>query len=77
MQLDVEIVNDNQWEPDEEFYLRMSLLNDSVMREGVQLGRVSIMEVVILNDDGEWCGGAILWCVLYHMLRAIKISFVY
>jgi len=49
--LDVEIVNDNQWEPDEEFYLRMSLLNEQKERENVQLGRVSIMEIVILNDD--------------------------
>jgi len=49
--LDVEIVNDNQWEPDEEFYLRLSLLNEQKERENVQLGRVSIMEIVILNDD--------------------------
>lgn len=49
--LEIEIINDNQWEPDEEFYLRMSLLNDQSERENVQLGRVSIMEIVILNDD--------------------------
>lgn len=49
--VDVEIINDSQWEPDEEFYLRMSLLNDSDARLGVQLGRISIMEIVILNDD--------------------------
>ena len=52
MQLEVEIINDNQWEPDEEFYLRMSLLNEQSERENVQLGRVSIMEIVILNEDG-------------------------
>ena len=52
--MEVEIVNDNQWEPDEEFYLRMSLLNEKEDREGVQLGRISIMEIVILNDDGQY-----------------------
>lgn len=49
----MEIINDSQWEPDEEFYLRMSLLNEPEARDGVQLGRISIMEIVILNDDGE------------------------
>lgn len=52
-QVDVEIINDSQWEPDEEFYLRMSLLSDASEREGVQMGRISIMEIVILNDDGQ------------------------
>lgn len=54
-QIDVEIINDNQWEPDEEFFLKISLLMDPEKREGVQLGRISIMEITILNDDGEIC----------------------
>ncbi|XP_050732417.1 sodium/calcium exchanger 2-like isoform X8 [Eriocheir sinensis] len=49
--IDVEIINDNQWEPDEEFFLKISLLMDQEQREGVQLGRISIMEITILNDD--------------------------
>lgn len=49
----MEIVNDNQWEPDEEFFLKISLLLDQEKRMGVQLGRISIMEITILNDDGE------------------------
>lgn len=49
--IDVEIINDNQWEPDEEFFLKISLLMDQEKREGVQLGRISIMEITILNDD--------------------------
>ena len=48
----MEIINDTQWEPDEEFYLKMSLPLDPKKREGVQLGRISIMEITILNDDG-------------------------
>ena len=47
----IEIVDDNQWEPDEEFFLKLSLLPDE--REGVQLGRISIMEITIINDDGK------------------------
>ncbi|XP_068208798.1 sodium/calcium exchanger Calx-like isoform X3 [Palaemon carinicauda] len=49
--VEVEIINDNQWEPDEEFFLKISLLMNSEEREGVQLGRISIMEITILNDD--------------------------
>lgn len=56
LQIDVEIINDNQWEPDEEFFLKISLLMDQERREGVQLGRISIMEITILNDDGESLG---------------------
>ena len=51
----VEIVNDNQWEPDEEFFLKLSLLHPDEERQNVQLGRVSIMEVTILNDDNPGC----------------------
>lgn len=59
-QIDVEIINDNQWEPDEEFFLKLSLLLNSEQRQGVQLGRISIMEITILNDDGR-CSFLLLW----------------
>lgn len=59
LQIDVEIINDNQWEPDEEFFLKLSLLMDQEQREGVQLGRISIMEITILNDDGEYPMGQV------------------
>lgn len=49
----MEIINDNQWEPDEEFFLKISLLYNAEKRQGVQLGRISIMEITILNDDGK------------------------
>ena len=49
-QIGVTIVDDNQWEPDEEFFIKLSLVSG----EGVKLGRTSIMEVTILNDDGEF-----------------------
>lgn len=44
----VEIVNDNQWEPDETFFLKLSLCEDETE---VALGRTCIMEITILNDD--------------------------
>lgn len=49
--VDVEIVDDNQWEPDEEFFLKLSLVATE-NNENVQLGHMSIMEITILNDDG-------------------------
>ncbi len=52
-EIGVTIVDDNQWEPDEEFFLKLTLIpgRDS---ENVKLGRTSIMEITILNDDGEF-----------------------
>uniref|UniRef100_T1JBM0 Calx-beta domain-containing protein n=1 Tax=Strigamia maritima TaxID=126957 RepID=T1JBM0_STRMM len=48
-EVEVEIIDDNAWEPDEEFFLRISV--PAGMEDEVVLGRVSIMEIVILNDD--------------------------
>ena len=49
-EIGITIVDDNQWEPDEEFFLKLSLLSTGQSRE-VKLGRTSIMEITILNDD--------------------------
>ena len=51
-EIGITIVDDNQWEPDEEFFLKLSLLSTGQSKE-VKLGRTSIMEITILNDDGE------------------------
>lgn len=50
-ELHVEIVDDNQWEPDETFFLKLCILPEDVGQ--VLLGRVCIMEITILNDDGK------------------------
>ena len=52
IKIGVTIVDDNQWEPDEEFFLKLSHVqgDDS---DSVKLGRTSIMEIMILNDDGQ------------------------
>ena len=47
----VEIVDDQQWEPDESFFLRMSV---PLTQRSVRLGRKTVMEIVIINDDGKY-----------------------
>jgi len=49
-EIGITIVDDNQWEPDEEFFLKLSLLQGGESGE-LKLGRTSIMEITILNDD--------------------------
>jgi len=49
-EIGITIVDDNQWEPDEEFFLKLSLLSDDDGYD-LKLGRTSIMEITILNDD--------------------------
>merc|ERR1712110_304860 len=58
-EVSVTIVDDNQWEPDEEFFIKLALVKkDPTMHAqdcdhggAVKLGRTSIMEIKILNDD--------------------------
>ena len=45
------IVDDNQWEPDEEFFLKLCMVPGEDYSD-VRLGRTSIIEITILNDDG-------------------------
>jgi len=44
----VNIVDDNQWEPDEEFFVKLTLIQGE---DNTKLGKTSIMEITILNDD--------------------------
>ncbi len=46
-------MDDNQWEPDEEFFLKLSHLQPQEEGGALKLGRTSIMEITILNDDGR------------------------
>ncbi len=52
----ISIIDDNQWEPDEEFFLRLSIVDDGgfASKREVVLGRLPIMEIVILNDDSKY-----------------------
>ncbi len=49
-EIGVSIVDDNQWEPDEEFFVKLTLIPGDASNN-VRLGRTSIMEITILNDD--------------------------
>ena len=48
-------MDDNQWEPDEEFFVKLTLIPGSES-EFIRLGRTCIMEITILNDDGNHFG---------------------
>ena len=48
--IDIEIIDDDVWEPDEVFFVKLSLCPDLI--QDAVLGAKSIQEVTILNDDG-------------------------
>ena len=51
----VEILDDTQFEPDEQFYIRLCLIDEAKSRSvDVMLGRIFVMEITILNDDGNF-----------------------
>lgn len=49
-QLYVEIIDDNEWEPDEFFFVKLSL-PEKEENEDIVLGNISITQVTIINDD--------------------------
>ena len=49
----ITIVDDNQWEPDEEFFVKLTLIPGK--SENVKLGKTCIMEITILDDDEPGC----------------------
>ena len=46
----IDIVDDNKWEPDELFFVKLTLI-PGAESEKVGLGKASILQVTILNDD--------------------------
>ena len=50
LEFEIELIDDDDWEPDEEFFLRVSLPNE-IDNDNTKIGRKNIMTVVILNDD--------------------------
>ena len=47
--LDVTIIDDNQWEPDETFFVKLSLYGDH--QQDVKIGHKAICMVTIIDDD--------------------------
>lgn len=53
-QVFIEIVDDFEWEPDEFFFVKLTIPEKSDgSHEHVALGNVSINQVTIINDDGR------------------------
>ena len=48
--VDIQIIDDNEWEPDEIFFVKLSL--DSFDSENVAIGTLAIQEITIIDDDG-------------------------
>ena len=49
--IDIQIIDDNEWEPDEIFFVKLSL--DSFNGDNVVIGNLAIQEITIIDDDGE------------------------
>lgn len=47
----IEIIDDNEWEEDEIFFVKLSVYDAS--EKQVQIGHQSITEITIINDDGR------------------------
>lgn len=54
-QIFIEIVDDNEWEPDEFFFVKLQLIKtpDGDEPEDIALGNMAITQVLIINDDGR------------------------
>ena len=50
---EIEIMDDNEWEPDEVFFVKMCLDTQDPGSKTAVIGHHSICEVTIINDDGE------------------------
>ena len=48
----VEIIDDDVWEPDEFFFVKL-FLDPNEKKDNVILGKISINQVTIINDDGR------------------------
>jgi solute carrier family 8 (sodium/calcium exchanger) len=49
--IDIAIIDDNEWEPDEVFFVKLSLDPEDPNSKGVVIGKRAIQEITILNDD--------------------------
>lgn len=52
-EVNIEIVDDDIWEPDEFFYAKLFVDHDDVQSRHVIIGSVSINQITIINDDGK------------------------
>ena len=52
--VDIEIIDDNEWEPDEVFFVKLSLDPNDPNSSNSLIGKKAIQEVTIINDDGRY-----------------------
>ena len=50
--IDIEIIDDNEWEPDEVFFVKLAIDPAHPDAKGAILGKKAIQEITIINDDG-------------------------
>ena len=62
--VDITIIDDNEWEPDEVFFVKLSLDPEDPSYHQAVLGPKSIQEVTIVNDDGK---------ILYNNVNIINL----
>lgn len=48
--IEIEIIDDDVWEPDETFFVKLSL-SDPDIEDYVKMGKKTIMQITIINDD--------------------------
>lgn len=51
--VEIEIIDDNEWEPNEVFFVKISLDPQEPSTASSVIGHHSICEVTIIDDDGE------------------------
>ena len=50
LEVEIEIIDDDDWEPDEEFFLKIAI-DPNAENKDIKIGKKNIMTVMILNDD--------------------------
>ena len=81
-QVDIGIVDDNVWEPDEVFFVKLSLDPDDPNTNDVVLGKKAIQEITIVNDDGSYVclhsliyRGIYFYIFIYYLFIGVFIYF--
>lgn len=49
----ISVIDDDRFAQDKQFYMRLGLVDNNVSKENVVLGRVFLMEINIMNDNGS------------------------
>ena len=69
--IEIKIVNDNEWEPDEVFFVRLSVKDTE---QDCVVGKRAITQVTILDDDSEFPAFSICPCLCVCMSVCVSVS---